>query len=236
MKGAVDEAIGEFERVAKSHPGLKRVHYNLGMLYTQKGAQEKAMAEYEQEIVADGTFPPAYNNLGRILYERGEMVRAARCFRKAVRIDPRYIHAVNNLGLIYMEEGNYKEAVAEFTKALEIDPGYGAAARNLALAKEMLQHPAETCNRLGQLFYMQGNLDKAEQQFNKAVGHNPRYVVAIGNLGVISMKKGRYRDAARQFRQVIDIDPGDTDARRNLAMAEALLQGGVTPAAPEERR
>jgi Flp pilus assembly protein TadD len=60
--------------------------------------------------------------------------------------------------------------------------------------------------------------------------------VAIGNLGVISMKKGRYRDAARQFRQVIDIDPGDTDARRNLAMAEALLQGGVTPAAPEERR
>lgn len=231
-KGMPDRAIAEYEGVAASHPKLPKIHYNLGMLYSQKGDAARAAAEYEREIAIDGAFAPAYNNLGRIHLEKGEEEKAMRCFRKAVRIDPKYVHAVNNLGLVRLESGDTKAAIVEFKKALDIDPAYEAAAKNLALAQEMAQKPAETCNRLGQIYYSRNNLDKAELQFVKALSHNPRYTVAMGNLGVVYLRKEKPADAIRQFKRVLEISPDDEAARRNLAMAEAMAAGGGQFGAP----
>lgn len=231
-RGMTDRAIAEYEAVASAHPKLPKIHYNLGMLYSQKGDAARAIAEYEKEIANDGAFPPAHNNLGRIYLEKGEMQKAMNCFRKAVRIDPKYVHAVNNLGLVYLEEGKPKEAIAEFKKALEIDPAYEAAARNLPIAQEMAQKPAETFNRLGQIYYSQNNLDRAEQQFLKALSHDPRYTIAMGNLGVVYLREGKSADAIRQFKKVLEISPNDEGARRNLAMAESVAAGGVQVGAP----
>lgn len=234
-KGMIDQAIKEYEKIAAAHPEVGKIHYNLGMLYSQKGDADRAVAEYEKEIAFDAKFPPAYNNLGRILFERGDTSRAGKTFKRALKIDPRYVHATNNLGLVYMEEGRTREAIAQFKKALEIDPRYEGAARNLALAQEMVDKPAETCNRLGQIYYNQGNLDKAEQQFKKARTHNPKYSVAIGNLGVISLRRGNYGEAIRLFREVLAIAPEDAAARQQLAMAESLLaqKGEGVPPAPQ---
>jgi len=231
-KGMIDQAIKEFETIAATHPKAGKIHYNLGMLYSQKGDADRTVAEYEKEIAIDAKFPAAYNNLGRILFERGDTSRAGKTFKRALKIDPRYVHALNNLGLVYMEEGRTKEAIGEFKKALEIDPRYEGAARNLALAQEMVDKPAETCNRLGQIYYNQGNLAKAEQQFKKARTHNPKYTVAIGNLGVISLRRGNYGEAIRLFREVLAIAPEDAAARQHLAMSESLLAQkgeGVAP-------
>lgn len=231
--GKIDQAIEEFNRVVKYHPSTPRVHYNLGMLYSQRGDADRALAAYEQELVLDPKFAPAYNNAGRIFYERGDLAKAERYFKKAIKADPKYYLAMNNLGLVCMDAGRYREAVAEFRKAIEIDPRYEGAIRNLALAEEMLAHPAETCNRLGQIYYSQNNLAKAEAQFKKALEHNPKYTVAMGNLGVVSLKKGQYEEAIRRFQDVLRIAPEDAAARQHLAMAEAMLQ---QPKAPAEGR
>ncbi|MCX6356974.1 MAG: tetratricopeptide repeat protein [Candidatus Aureabacteria bacterium] len=231
-RGRIDEAIGEFARVNAINPKTPKINYNIAMLYSQKGETEKALAAYEKELVIDPKFPPAYNNVGRILYERGEYEKAAKYFKKAIKIDPNYYLAINNLGLIHMEQGQVKEAIAEFKRALEIDPKYEGSMRNLALAEEMAQKPAETCNRLGQLFYSQNSLDHAEKQFKMAITHNPKYTVAIGNLGVVYLRKGRYADATMQFKKVLEIAPEDAAARQHLAIAEAMAQGMPVPGMP----
>ncbi|MDD5557310.1 MAG: tetratricopeptide repeat protein [bacterium] len=227
--GALDRAFGEFEKVATLQPGVRRVHYNLAMLAAQRGDMERAKAEYEREIAADAEFPPAHNNLGRIFYEAGDLARAAACFREALRIEPRYVHAMNNLGLVLLEEGRVAEAAGEFGRALAIDPRYGPAAANLALAREMAERPVETYNRLGQMYYGAGNLRRAEEQFRKALAHDPRYTVAINNLGVISLQRGAYREAISRFHEVLVIDPSDRAARANLAIAESLVAAADVP-------
>ncbi|MCX6353535.1 MAG: tetratricopeptide repeat protein [Candidatus Aureabacteria bacterium] len=223
-KGQVDQAIKEFEKVLEFHPRTPKLHYNLGMLYSQKGDEKKAFDEYEKEIALDPEFPAANNNAGRILYEKGDLTRAEKYFKKAVKSDPRYYLAMNNLGLIYMDEGRYTDAIAEFKKCLEIEPKYQGALQNLSLAEEMLAHPAETHNRLGQIYYSQNNLQKAEQNFKKALESNPKYTVAMGNLGVVCLKKGQYEEAARKFKEVLSISPDDAAARQHLAIAEEMLK------------
>ena len=234
-KGMIDQAIKEYEKIAAAHPTAGKIHYNLGMLFSQKGDADRARAEYEKEIAIDASFPAAYNNLGRILFERGEVARAGKILKRALKIDPRYVHAINNLGLVYMDEGRTTQAIGEFKKALEIDSRYEGAVRNLALAQEMLDKPAETFNRVGQIYYNQGNLDKAGQQFKKALTHNPKYSIAIGNLGVISLRRGNYEEAIRLFKKVVAIAPDDAAARQHLAMAESLVAqraGGTSPMPP----
>ncbi|MEJ2744278.1 MAG: tetratricopeptide repeat protein [bacterium] len=222
-KGMVDQAIKEYEKIAIAHPDAAKIHYNLGMLYSQKGDIDRAMAEYEKEIAVDGNFPAAYNNFGRILFEQGEMTKAEKTFKRALKINPRYVHALNNLGLVYMEKGRIKEAANEFKKALEIDPQYEGSTRNLALAQDLIEKPVETYNRLGQVYYNQGNLAKAEQQFEKALSYDSKYTVALGNLGVIKMRAGNYTEAIRLFKKVLSISPEDPAARQHLAVAESLL-------------
>lgn len=234
QKGMVEQAVKEYEKIVATQPKAAKIHYNLGMLYSQKGDMDKAMAEYEKEIALDGSFPAAYNNLGRILFERGDMVKAEKTFKRALKIDPRYVHALNNLGLVYMEEGRTREAVTEFKKTLEVDPKYEGALKNLALAQDMIEKPAETYNRLGQIYYGQGNITKAEQQFKKALTYDPKYTVAMGNLGVIDLRKGNYDEAILRFKKVLTIAPEDSAARQHLAVAESLLaqKRGEAPPAP----
>jgi superkiller protein 3 len=236
-KGMVDQAIKEYEKIAAAHPDAAKIHYNLGMLYSQKGDMDKAAAEYEKEIVVDGNFSAAYNNLGRIFFERGDITKAGKAFKRALKIDPDYVHALNNLGLVYMEEGHVKEALGEFKKALEIDPKYEGSLRNLALAQDMVEKPAETYNRLGQIYYTQGNIAKAERQFEKALTYDSKYTVAMGNLGVINLRKGDYDEAIRLLKKVLDLSPEDAAARQHLAVAESLLAqknkgGAPMPPAP----
>jgi tetratricopeptide (TPR) repeat protein len=240
-KGMLDQAIEQYEKIAAAHPKADKIHYNLGMLYSQRGDTDRAAAEYEKEIAVDGSFPAAYNNLGRILFEQGNMYKAEKTFKRALKLDPRYVHALNNLGLVYMEEGYVKKAIGEFEKVLEIDPKYEGAVRNLALAQDMIDKPAETYNRLGQIYYNQGNLNKAEQQFEKALTYDSKYTVALGNLGVINLRKGNYTKSISLFKEALAIAPEDPAARQHLAVAESLLAqkergegpmppGAVTPA------
>lgn len=232
-RGMVDQAIKEYEKIVAAHPKAAKIHYNLAMLYSQKGDDEKAVAEYEREIALDDSFPAAYNNLGRIFFERGEIAKSEKDFKRALKIDPRYVHALNNLGLVYMEGGRVKEAIVEFKKALDVDPRYEGATRNLALAQDMIEKPAETYNRLGQIYYNQGNLLKAEQQFDRALTCDPKYAVAMGNLGVINLRKGDYKKAVSLFRKVLAISPDDAAARQHIAVAESFLaQKGVGGAPP----
>ncbi len=231
-RGMEDRAIEEFERLAAANPALPRIHYNLGMLRSRTGDDARAAADYEKEIALDDSFAPAHNNLGRIRFERGDLRLAERSFRKALKADPNYIHAINNLGLVYLEQEDATRALAEFSRALEIDPAYEPAARNIALAREISSNPARTLTRMGQFYYAQDNLDKAERLFIRALSHDPRHAAAIGNLGVVALRRGMREEAIRRFREVLEIAPDDEGARRHLALAEAMAAGGGPSAAP----
>lgn len=65
---------------------------------------------------------------------------------------------------------------------------------------------------------MNGELDKATEQFAATIKLNPAHTQAHYNLGVVLANHGRIDDAMRHLRQVLDIDPTFTRAHHQLAV------------------
>lgn len=72
----------------------------------------------------------------------------------------------------------------------------------------------------------QGRLGEAETLLRHAAAADPRYAPPWTNLGVLMGMMKRPDDALACFRTALDLDPGETAARRNLALL--LRQAGET--------
>jgi len=74
---------------------------------------------------------------------------------------------------------------------------------------------------LGALMMDQGKPAEAIPYFEKAVLSQPTSALAANEMGVAQMAQSNLPDAWKQFQQAVNLDPGYTDARFNLASAEA---------------
>ncbi|MEB3238312.1 MAG: VWA domain-containing protein [Candidatus Sericytochromatia bacterium] len=102
-------------------------------------------------------------------------------------------------------------------------------------------HPAARYD-LGCVELARGRLSEARTQFVQAArqpGATRRLKASCAyNLGIVEGRSGRWQEAAMAFRQSLALQPGDADARHNLAVAEAHLQSpqASTEATSEARR
>jgi tetratricopeptide (TPR) repeat protein/mono/diheme cytochrome c family protein len=74
---------------------------------------------------------------------------------------------------------------------------------------------------MGDISLSKGNIDDAIRYFALAWRAEPDSVVAANDLGVALFTAQRVPDAELQFKKVLEMDPRYTDARYNLASAEA---------------
>jgi tetratricopeptide (TPR) repeat protein len=105
---------------------------------------------------------------------------------------------------------------------------------NLAL-KYKANFPLVLSN-MGKIYFESGDLAKAQEVYEKAVGYDPRMVDALRNLGVVHAMQNHWPEAVKWFKQGLDYAPGDStlshyynSARKDsLNHAKKLLeQGGV---------
>jgi tetratricopeptide (TPR) repeat protein len=96
---------------------------------------------------------------------------------------------------------------------LAMDKGDYAQARG-DLERLVGQSPrsAELHFRLGKVTQLQGQLDVAEAEFQKALGIDPYYVGALVGLGQIDARLGRPADALARFEKAIEVDPHHAEA------------------------
>ncbi|WP_421621385.1 type IV pilus biogenesis/stability protein PilW [Alkalilimnicola ehrlichii] len=138
------------------------------------------------------------------------------------------------LGLGYLQEGEYEEAHRRLERALDIDRRYAPAHAAMALLQEQLGQPEEagrhyrravrldgenasTRNNYGRFLCKQGDLDRALDQFEAALG-NPLYPnphIPLANAGVCLMREGQHERAEDYFLRSL---------RENARFAPALLR------------
>ena len=78
----------------------------------------------------------------------------------------------------------------------------------------------------GEALFASGQMVDAAQKFLKAVDLDPRSVRGWNDLGVALHGVGEGREAMTAFRTALNIDPGNEDAKRNMA----ALQDELSPA------
>ena len=163
-------------------------------------------------------------------------------WQDVIKKSPSKARAYNNLGYVYNKQGRFKEAVREYQIALRLDPGDFQVHNNLGVAYKGLGHPEEAIREYQNAlrlkpddafaYYNMGNIFREQRAFEKAIQHYqaairlvPDDVAVIhNNLGIAYTGQGNLKEAEREFRIALALDPNFKAARRNLKI---LLSRGV---------
>jgi CHAT domain-containing protein/Tfp pilus assembly protein PilF len=109
------------------------------------------------------------------------------------------------LGSEYSNLGKLMDAEIAYRKALLID-------------SDEIAH-----NKLGNVFYKQGKLTKAVNEFRKALKHNKKYADAFKNLGQVLLAKGDFDEAIASFEKAKNIFNKE-DKLEEVKQVEKFLQ------------
>ena len=82
---------------------------------------------------------------------------------------------------------------------------------------------AKTHYFLGTALKALGRYDDALEQLRQASAQYPRDRVVLNQIGRVLFLQRRYREAAAQFRRVLQIDPEDLQAHYNLMLCDQGL-------------
>lgn len=93
---------------------------------------------------------------------------------------------------------------------------------------------ADVLSAIGSANLKLGRLGQADQMLRRALEHDPDFVPALNNLGVVLMEKGESGEARRVFQRAFALDSGKSDSiRENLRLAIARTENPVYAAKDE---
>lgn len=143
-------------------PNRWQAHNGLGVIADLAKQYEAAGSHYQEALRLKPNQPLVLNNLGYSSYLGGNKEMAQQYLELAIRNDPNYPRAWENLGLVQARRGDYAAAKAAFMHHMT---------------------EAQALNNLGYICMLEGQYDKAEEFFRKAIELSPSYyAVAHENL------------------------------------------------------
>ena len=92
---------------------------------------------------------------------------------------------------------------------------------------------AEAHNNLGAVRRLQGNLEQAAAQFERAVALKPEYAEAQNNLGNIYWEQGKFDEAAAQYDRALALKPDYAEAHYDRSDLKTFRAGDADLAALE---
>lgn len=216
---------GEFERAAerlaqalrleREAAKRARLHFLTGKLHAERGRPEEAAGEFERSIELDARNGAAYLALGlarkRLLREDA----AYPLFQRAVELAPDDPEARYQLALELQRRGSAQAAADQFLKAYARRPGDQAILYNLARALHRAGRAEEAQRYRKELAELIEAADKArEHELETARLHGE--AVALDEAGA-------YAAALAKYRAVLEFEPLNAVARRNLALVLCRL-------------
>lgn len=203
------DPVAFWEDSTAKAPGKARPFINLSVAYRERGDHAKAIAAAQTAIRLDPRFVNGFFALGSAYLEQGDLDPAIATFQDVLRRMPEYADVYNALAGAYLRKGMLTEAAAALRENLRLDPDNFRALVNLAAIKSY-----------------QGRDREALADLQRAVELGGCSPDVLFNLAVAYARSGNVEQAMETYRQVLEINPGDTPARQNLE----LLQKQSRPA------
>ena len=153
--GKLDEAETAYKDILAKNPTIPAVHYNLGVVYTQKKDWANAEAAYTKALEVKPGYSEATSALVRVYNESGQGDKALALLSQAGNeSDPKVQF---NLGVTQLNAQRLTEAEAAFKKVETLDPTN-----------------AEVHYYLGTIALNQGKSDVAIQRLEKYLSMSPQ--------------------------------------------------------------
>ncbi len=192
-----------------------RLRFLNGKLYTERNRLEEAAREFEHSIELDPQRGEAYLALG-VTWKR--LLREAEAYpllEKAVALAPKDAMALYQLALELLRRGNSQSAADHLLKAHELKPEEQSIVYNLTRALHKAGRKDEYARYRIKLTRMIEAADKARE--------NELDTARLHGDAVRLEESGDYAAALDKYRTVLEFEPLNAVARRNMALVLCRL-------------
>lgn len=204
-RGDVAASLAEWKKARSLAPARADVAVGLGFALYQSGDRAAARAEWERALTIDARSVEAHVDLGNLAYEAGDLAEAAERYRAAIAADSLSGDSYVNLAQVHLDQKRYREAAEVLESAKAVAPGNAAVRYRLGIALAEL-----------------GGREDALAEFKRALELDRELRVPVGIwIGRILLRAGETDAAIAQLEKVVEIAPGDVEAR--LALGRALI-------------
>lgn len=199
-------------------------HNNRGAFLVKEGIYEEAIKQFKKAIEKKPDYAEAYNNLGVAYIGAEKFDDAVNALEKAIELSPRFTEAYFSLGRAYYLNKEYYKAIDAFTNLIGKNPDDNLlvnAYYHLSLIfmdKGQPKDSAEALTAAATIYEKHGDVEKAIEELETAVGIYPDSASAHYKLAAIYAKKGMGDEMAKELMELIRIDPDDSNAHLNLGI------------------
>ncbi len=221
-----EEAATAFEEAVSIAPQDAVTRDRLADAYWALGRREEALAAAERATQLAPERADVWGHWGQYLLDEGRPEEAVAAWEHATQCDARSARWARLLGLAYSELGRYREARAQMLRALELAPEKrwprlflladepdGTAPRE-TLRRVDLSRPSvpdEVLARaravLGHIALGLGRVEAALEQYQLAIGLDPRSAVARAGLALAQMGTAPSEQVVAELSRAADLAP-----------------------------
>lgn len=186
LLGDSEKSIESFLAVLKVDPGNKDALLYLAGLTAEK-KPNRAVEYLQKYLLIDPGSPDVYYELG-MLYSGNKKgySKAVKYIKKAVELDPDFFNAHLVLAQLYEEHKQYKESIVSYERCLTLSPDN----------KLLRAH-------LGLLHLQLGNIKKAEEVYQSAIGEAAENFNSLFWLGIMAEDKKDWPRAIHYLKKMI---------------------------------
>lgn len=133
---------------------------------------------------------------------------AAEYYRQALEMDSENIKAITSLGLALFEMREYRESLEQYLRASDVDPDDPLAYEKITLIHERMGNPEqarEYALQAADAFIKNEDIDKAIENWNRAIEIDPHHVRAHARLALVFQRLGYSNKAVTKFIHVASI-------------------------------
>ena len=228
-QGRLDEALSFYEPFKEDAYVLAQI----GFIYLQKGLLDFAKSAFDKGLSLNEEVLTAYIGLALIFRREGNLKEALSILEKGLlkgkSAELLYQLAQtcrllekNKQALLYIQEALQLEPTAAFYneegliyEAMKYD---SSAFLSYEEAIRMNSYCADAYANMGNLYFKENKLMKAEDSYKRALGIDSAFLNAHHNLALVLYKQGRLGESLEHFRSAILINPKHISSLYNLAM------------------
>ena len=217
--GELDEAVEAYLELQKLHPDEMHIRNLLGELYLKKGDYANALSVFQHVYNVNPNADHALHNLiaayhhyARSLSDTDDYTTAIQLLVEALRLAPTDLNLRLSLANAYQGAGDYERAAVEVSHILAQEP-------------ENRQAKEEQINlqiRRGNALMRQRQYAAALAEF-EAIPEAKRDIEIYNTIGYLYLLEGKHAEAFVGFETVLQKDPINMPAFRNLLSLESQL-------------
>mgnify|MGYP005990368369 CR=1 FL=1 len=193
-----DEALNSINEVTRVEPRNPDAYLILGHVFAEKGDTARAINSTQEAVEIDPDMIDGWITLGRLHAAIGSDL-AGRFFDTAINLDPQDVTAIHAKADFLRDQNKINEAIALYRQTTEIDQQYVAGNFNaglLYMELDSVNRAQEQFNIVvkndpihirgyffrGYTYELQGNKDKARENYAVALRFSPDYPLALAGM------------------------------------------------------